>query len=248
MAEPIIKLTRGIPRTDREWNDVFSLLSRFLRVSGNELQIGGDISLPDGSVGTDEMTNLAVTTAKLAADSVTNDKLRDSSAASVIGRASATGGNPADIVSTSDNTFLTRRAGALAWDGITDADIPATIARDSEVTAAITSHEGAANPHPTYLTQSEGDAAYVQLANVLTGSATYDPPSLASGAEASTTVTVTGAALGDFAIASFSLSTQAIKLTAQVTAANTVTVNFHNQTGGTIDLASGTLRARVWKV
>jgi hypothetical protein len=33
------------------------------------------------------------------------------------------------------------------------------------VAAAITAHEGAANPHPTYLTQAEGDAAYAALAN-----------------------------------------------------------------------------------
>lgn len=38
---------------------------------------------------------------------------------------------------------------------LVDADIPASIARDSEVTAAITTHEGAADPHPIYLTQAE---------------------------------------------------------------------------------------------
>lgn len=82
----------------------------------------------------------------------------------------------------------------------------------------------------------------------LSGSTTYDPPSLADGAGASTTVTVTGAALGDMAIASFSLSTQGITVTANVTAADTVTVRFQNETGGVIDLTSGTLRARVIKV
>lgn len=80
---------------------------------------------------------------------------------------------------------------------------------------------------------------------MLTGSATYDPPSLADGAGASTTVTVTGAILGDFAMASFSLSTQGILVTANVTAANTVTVRFQNETAGVIDLLSGTLRACV---
>lgn len=80
---------------------------------------------------------------------------------------------------------------------------------------------------------------------MLTGSATYDPPSLADGAGASTTVTVTGAILGDYAIASFSLSTQGILVTANVTAANTVTVRFQNETTGPIDLLSGTLRAAV---
>jgi len=39
-----------------------------------------------------------------------------------------------------------------------DATVAGTVA------AAITAHEGAANPHPTYLTAAEGDAAYAALA------------------------------------------------------------------------------------
>lgn len=45
--------------------------------------------------------------------------------------------------------------------GIADADIPAEIARDIEITAAIATHVGAADPHPIYLTQAEGDARYL---------------------------------------------------------------------------------------
>lgn len=81
----------------------------------------------------------------------------------------------------------------------------------------------------------------------LQGSATYDPPSLVDGAGATTTVTVTGAALGDFAAASFSGDLQGITLTAWVSSANTVSVRFQNESGGTLDLGSGTLRARVVK-
>jgi hypothetical protein len=81
----------------------------------------------------------------------------------------------------------------------------------------------------------------------LTGSATYDPSNLIDGAGETTTVTVTGAALGDYAEASFSLDLQGITVTAWVSAANTVSVRFQNETGGTIDLGSGTLRARVFK-
>lgn len=78
------------------------------------------------------------------------------------------------------------------------------------------------------------------------GSATYDPGSLADGAGATTTVTVTGAALGDYVDGvSFSLDLQGITLTAWVSAADTVSVRFQNETTGPIDLASGTLRARV---
>jgi hypothetical protein len=78
-----------------------------------------------------------------------------------------------------------------------------------------------------------------------TGSATYDPPSLLTLTGTTTTVTATGASLGDFASATFSLDLQGITVTAWVSAANTVSVRFQNDTTGTIDLASGTLRVNV---
>jgi hypothetical protein len=82
----------------------------------------------------------------------------------------------------------------------------------------------------------------------LSGSATFDPSNLADGAGETTTVTVTGAALGDYAQASFSLNLQGITVTAWVSAADTVSVRFQNESGGALDLASGTLRARVTKL
>lgn len=81
----------------------------------------------------------------------------------------------------------------------------------------------------------------------LQGSATFDPGNLVDGAGETTTVTVTGAALGDYASATFSLDLQGILLTAWVSAADTVSVRFQNETTGAIDLLSGTLRARVQK-
>lgn len=79
------------------------------------------------------------------------------------------------------------------------------------------------------------------------GTATYDPASLADGAGVTTTVTVTGAALGDYADASFSLDLQGVSLKAWVSAADTVSVRFQNETGGVVDLGSGTIKARVQK-
>ncbi|MBZ9889457.1 hypothetical protein LB559_16140 [Mesorhizobium sp. BR1-1-3] len=81
----------------------------------------------------------------------------------------------------------------------------------------------------------------------LRGSATYDPPSLADAAGTTTTVTVTGAALGDTAQASFSLDTSGITITAWVSATNTVSVRFQNESGGVLDITSGTLRCSVFK-
>lgn len=73
---------------------------------------------------------------------------------------------------------------------------------------------------------------------------TANPPSLTAGSVVSATVTVPGATAGDFAVASFTPMNAGIALSAAVTAANTVTVWFQNNTAGTIDLANGTLR--VW--
>jgi len=81
----------------------------------------------------------------------------------------------------------------------------------------------------------------------LDGSATYDPPSIAAAGTTTTAVTVTGAALGDFAEASFGISLGGLVATAYVSATNTVTIVLFNPTGAAIDLASGTLRARVRK-
>jgi hypothetical protein len=82
---------------------------------------------------------------------------------------------------------------------------------------------------------------------ILEASVIYDPPSLAAGEEVTTTVTVAGTALGDFARASFSLDLQGITLTAWVSAADTVSVRFQNGTTAAVDLGSGTLRVRVEK-
>lgn len=79
------------------------------------------------------------------------------------------------------------------------------------------------------------------------GSTTWNPGSIANGAEESQDVTVTGAALGDFALGSFSVDTADMSISASVTATNTVTVSLLNNTGGAIDLVNATVRAIVIK-
>lgn len=76
------------------------------------------------------------------------------------------------------------------------------------------------------------------------GSVTYDPPSLNDGDGVTTTISITGVRLGDTAAVSFSNDLQGIMLTAWCTT-DTVNVRLQNETGGVIDLASGTLRATV---
>lgn len=82
---------------------------------------------------------------------------------------------------------------------------------------------------------------------LLTGTATYDPGSVAAGAQTTTTLTVTGAAVGDPVSLGFSNSLQEMLLTGYVSAADTVTAVLRNETAGALDLASGTLRATVFK-
>jgi hypothetical protein len=87
-----------------------------------------------------------------------------------------------------------------------------------------------------------------RLQGTLSGFATYDPPSLNDGDGATATVTVTGANLGDGVDSiGFTNDLQGITVTGWVSAANTVSVRFQNETGGVLDLASGTLRVRVTK-
>jgi len=77
--------------------------------------------------------------------------------------------------------------------------------------------------------------------------ATWNAGSIADGDEEAKEVTVTGAALGDFAIASLGVDIADLVLDAQVTAANTVTCILANNTGGAIDLASTTVYVIVIK-
>ena len=74
---------------------------------------------------------------------------------------------------------------------------------------------------------------------------TWDPGSIASGAEETIDITVSGAVLTDYVLVSFSLDVLDLQLTAQVTGVSTVTAQLSNLTGGAIDLASGTVSVSV---
>lgn len=95
---------------------------------------------------------------------------------------------------------------------------------------------------------NDGDTIYlVKDMQPLRGSATQDLGSLADGAGESFDVTVTGASLGDHATAAFEVDIEEMIVTAHVRAANTVEVRVQNETTGTLDIASTTVNAFVWK-
>lgn len=83
-------------------------------------------------------------------------------------------------------------------------------------------------------------AVRAPLAGLLTGSVTWDAGSIADGDEEVKEVTVTGAALGDFVLASHGVDVADLAIVGAVTAADTVTLQLLNNTGGAIDLASTT--------
>ena len=92
------------------------------------------------------------------------------------------------------------------------------------------------------------DSNAAKIKKILTLAATYNPASMATNTSTSTTLTVSGAAIGDVCSAGFSVAVPAgVYLTADVTATDTVTVKLFNQTAGTVDLASGTIRVVVMK-
>jgi hypothetical protein len=100
-----------------------------------------------------------VTESMLVDDAVSNRALRNSQAYSVIGNPTATAANPSDIAAGSDGVFLGRRSGAVQFVALQDSDIPAAIARDAEVAAAIAVHAALPDPHPGYTTAAELTAA-----------------------------------------------------------------------------------------
>lgn len=80
------------------------------------------------------------------------------------------------------------------------------------------------------------------------GYATWNPASLTVSPcdVTSVNVTVAGAVVGDFAMVSFSNDVVDLQLEGHVVAANTVAVTVSNLTDVTVDLASGTIRARAY--
>lgn len=105
-----------------------------------------------------------------------------------------------------------------------------------------------------------------QSANLITANASYNPANLLSLTSVTSTITVTGAELGDLVLASFDQDLLGVTFTAGVSAADTVKFTFFNGDAGAahdvasgnvkvvirklsnaINLSSGTVRARVRK-
>lgn len=92
------------------------------------------------------------------------------------------------------------------------------------------------------------DASPVRIQDlniVFNAQATIDPSSLLDGAGETKTATVAGATLGDFVLVAPPYDLQGITVTGWVSANSTVSIRIQNESGGTLDLASGTWRILV---
>jgi hypothetical protein len=96
----------------------------------------------------------------------------------------------------------------------------------------------------TSVTVRAGDDQFRGLySNTWLVRATLDADSLDDGAGDTDTVAVPGVALGDMVLsASLAVDVAGLIVTGYVSAANTVSIRFQNETGGTVNLASATLR------
>ena len=80
------------------------------------------------------------------------------------------------------------------------------------------------------------------VGETLHGKATWNPPSIASGASTPFTITVAGAEAGDCVFASCDTDLLGLSLTGYVSSANQVVIVLTNNTGAAVDFASSTFR------
>jgi len=76
---------------------------------------------------------------------------------------------------------------------------------------------------------------------------TWDPGEIASGSSEEKEITVQGAQLGDFVLASLNIDLAGLMLSAYVSAENTVTASLYNLSGGAVNLGSATLKVAVFE-
>jgi hypothetical protein len=143
---------------------------------------------------------------------ITDEAFAARAARSVIGRSGPTSGVPSDIVAAADGRVLVRRSGSLVFDALSETDIPATIARDTEVTSAangaqaaaiaasataLAIHEAAADPHPGYVTTAEQTTALGSYATTAALTAVSDKlPTVVGNFADDATAAVGGVAVG----------------------------------------------------
>jgi hypothetical protein len=95
--------------------------------------------------------------------------------------------------------------------------------------------------------QSPASVDSSETLRAIRGSATIDPPNIASPGQTTVSATIYGAEVGDFVLFSAPYDLQDLSASAYVQADDTVEVRIVNTTGGAINLASGLWRFLILK-
>ena len=235
------------------------------KYSGGQFGLGDELSpfipkLPDGSIVTTEV----IANQYISQEGSNRATLKDGNHAAYYGNANITFANAntfdSAVTATGNSRNFAESIGVGQYVGITqDAVLTAdakvidrvysvpdskyttslVLNKNFNVAVAIANHYGAQKP--VYKT-----VRGVDVAKTLTGSKTIDPDSLAANAIQSTTVTVTGAKVGDTVNVSFSVTLGlSSRMWGEVTALNTVTVYLQNLTAAPVDIATGILTVKV---
>jgi Collagen triple helix repeat (20 copies) len=157
------------------------------------LPIGTDGHILTVTTGTVGWT--AASPATVADDSITDAKLRNSAALSVMGRSVNSLGDPGDIVAATDGHVLRRASGALSWGLITSFNITAdnitNVALRNSVGTSVIGRSASTTGDPADI-QATADGQVLRRAGTTLGFGTLGTASLASDS-------VTNASLADMA-------------------------------------------------
>jgi hypothetical protein len=128
----------GIPALTQVANEVWEVsLATFTITTGGVITVTDDRTFRRSTavVDTDEIVDLAVKTAKVDNNAVTNTKFRQSSAVSVVGRSANSTGNVADIAAGANDRLLARVSNALNWVQLTLGMIPDALITGAKLVA-----------------------------------------------------------------------------------------------------------------
>lgn len=156
--------------------------------------------------------------------------------------------------STATKLQTARNINGVAFDGTANITVTAdasTLTNTTLAAAVVASSLTSVGTLTSLVTNSLRVATGAIITKILSATVVWDIPSTLTGAFASTTVTVTGAAVGDVVIISQMIGTSGSNgyiVNCYVSSADTVTIIYNNLSGSTQDPASATYRVIVFHI
>lgn len=191
--------------------------------------VAADFPLSGASAGT--YTKVTVTTRGLVTAGVATIDLTTDGGATILPFANGGTG----LSSAADDTLLLSTGAAWTANALSNCANGLAYNTTTNVFSCVTA--------PSFTTVTVGSSGNA-ITLAVTGTKTWDPGNILDGDAETTTLTVTGAVVGQVCTASQSTLTAAtLVIAAFPSAADTVRVVLNNNSGGAVDITSGTLRA-----